>query len=91
MMIDIDDDDEDDDDNEGCFLKPNLNKSSEECKLVCLIKGELALVLASFLSGDDDDDDNDDGDDDDDRYNDDHPHDLHYCNCDDDTGDIPVC
>ena len=51
------DNDDDDNDDEGCFLKSNLNKSSQECKLVCLIKGELALVLASSLSGDDDDDD----------------------------------
>ena len=53
------------------FLKPNLNKSSQECKLVCLIKGELAFVLVSFLSAhdDDDDDDADDADDaDDDDY-----------------------
>ena len=56
------DNDYDDDDDEECFLKPNLNKSSQECKLVCLIKGELALVLASSLSDDDDDDPDDDDD-----------------------------
>jgi hypothetical protein len=39
-----------------------LNKSSQECKLVCLIKGELAFVLVSFLSAHDDDDDADDAD-----------------------------